>query len=308
MKVLVVGKVPPPIGGVTVFTKRHAAELAKSNEVDVFSDFRMSSLLKLPFIIKKGKYDSVYIHSYKFIIILSFIFFASRVSIVDHNQSSRNYHKSPNLWKVKCFLVHYFKEVLVVSDHLINYYPEFIRSNISVVSTFYPPTDDEVAECSIPDDILGYVNKGRFIVCTAWRLIFEEGKDLYGFDQAVELLKKLESRDVKINMIFCIGDSGYNSEYIEEIEKEISEVGLEDKVIFWRNCPAAWALFRFKGCIYFRPTLTDGNSVSIHEARYFGAKVLASNTVPRPDFVKTYDYPSVEDAFIKIRDILKLKG
>ena len=304
MRILIVGKTPPPVGGVTVFTKRHAAELANKNLVDVFSDFRIPSLIRLPFIIKKGNYDYIYIHSYNFALIIILMFLTSRVAIVDHNHSSRNYNNSPALWKVKCFLIRRFEEILVVSDHLIKYYPEFLRKKIRVVSTFYPPTDDEIAECSIPDDIFGLINKSRFIVCSAWRLIFEDGKDLYGFDQAVELLKKLKARQIQINLVLCIGDAKYNSKYLEEIKKHIREIGLSDNVIFWENCSAAWALFRFKGCIYFRPTLTDGNSVSIHEARHFGAKILASNTVPRPDFVETYDYPNVEDAFTKLCDIL----
>lgn len=306
MKILIIGKLPPPVGGVTVFTKRHAAELSKKNSVDIFSDFRIVSLISLLFKIRRNQYDTIYIHSFNWLLLLLLTFCASRVVVIDHNHSSRNYQTSPKSWKVKCYFIGRFREVLVVSDHLINFYPYGIREKIKVVSTYYPPTAEEIAEVHVPAIIRDLIKNSCFIVCSAWRLSFEDGKDLYGFNQAIEVSKMLKDQGVSVKFVLCIGDADYAKEYLEELKRQINKNSLLNDFIFWENCSAAWALFRFNNCLYFRPTLTDGNSVSIHEAHFFGAKVLASNSVPRPYFVETYDYPSVESAVCKVRDIFGL--
>ena len=41
--------------------------------------------------------------------------------------------------------------------------------------------------------------------------------------------------------------------------------------------------------LFIRATTTDGDSVSLREALYFGAPILASDVVPRPDGVMLFN-------------------
>jgi len=306
VKILVVGKVPPPIGGVTNFTKRHAGELAKDHMVDLFSDFRFFSLAKLAILLIRNRYSLIYIHSFSWFILLFFSLISSKVIVIDHNHSSRNYQSSVFNWYLKCLLIRSFREVLVVSHHLLKFYPQKIRPKVRVISTFYPPTEDEIAKSVVPKSIVTSIEGKVFIVCSAWRLVFENGRDLYGFDQAIDLLSKLKDLRLNIKLVLCVGDNSYNFEYLSELKLQVERRGLGEDVVFWENCMNAWALFGHQNCLYFRPTLTDGNSVSIHEANYFGAKVLASDTVPRASFVNTYDYENIDDAVQKFKKIFHL--
>ena len=54
--------------------------------------------------------------------------------------------------------------------------------------------------------------------------------------------------------------------------------------------------------LFLRPTLTDGDAVSIREALYLGVPVVASNAVKRPEFVNLFEN---EDKEAFINSILK---
>ena len=47
--------------------------------------------------------------------------------------------------------------------------------------------------------------------------------------------------------------------------------------------------------LFLRLTGTDGNSVSVLEAQYYNCPVIASDVVPRPDGVVTYQYENFDD-------------
>ena len=63
------------------------------------------------------------------------------------------------------------------------------------------------------------------------------------------------------------------------------ELGLEDSFILIEESLAEVYPLLLVSHVFIRPTNTDGNSVSVKEALWFGCQVIASDAVVRPEEV-----------------------
>jgi glycosyltransferase involved in cell wall biosynthesis len=59
--------------------------------------------------------------------------------------------------------------------------------------------------------------------------------------------------------------------------------------------PEAFSALLSSCDLFIRPTTTDGDSIAVREAIYFGKGVIASNAVPRPDGCALFDTESAEE-------------
>ena len=141
----------------------------------------------------------------------------------------------------------------------------------------------------------------KVLIISAWRYIFERGEDLYGLGPAISVFNDLSLEMDDICLIICIGDISYNEEQVNILKQKIADSNI---IYLWENCSNAWSLFS-EQTIYLRPTSTDGNSISVYEALHFGARVLASDVVPRPDGCVTYKYSDVDDFKKQLRVLLQ---
>lgn len=285
-RVLIVGKVPPPIGGVTVFVLRLRAKLQREGcKVSLFANKRSQFFTVSCFLILK-RYDQIIVNtmSLPLLIVLYITSNIKNTIVVDHNHS--RFFKSSKVFNLKRILLKKCKRIDLVSQHLFDNY-DLNFNNISVISPFLPPTDEEklIAKKSVPNALSCFLaDKDVILVTSAWRFIEENGKDLYGLNFIVENCQELLKQDAHIALVICIGDPNFNTEKLNQL-KIICRAFTN--IYLWYGCQHSWKLFNSR-TIYIRSTLTDGNSVSIHEANFFDSEVLASDAVERPEFVKLF--------------------
>lgn len=170
-----------------------------------------------------------------------------------------------------------------------------------VKEAFIPPNIEEEPE--IPIDLKNEIDiqkKNKKILCAnAFRLTPFDEKELYGLDQCIEVAKKAKENKLPIIIFFVVAtirdnDKLYNhfnntiiqselSEYIQIIPKSISFINL------------------IKECdIVLRPTLSDGDALTVREALFLRKKVIASDIVNRPEGTKTYTTGDTESLYEKI--------
>lgn len=295
---LIIGRTPPPVGGVTTFVLRKAEHLKQSgNLVDLFPANGVAGLLNIVL----RKYDCYQVNTMN-IIVIFFLFITgniSRVELIDHNHSR---HFRGNLKsRLLLLVINRCKKVFIVGEHLRANYPlDF--NNLEVVSPFLPPTSIEQgrAELETPLKVKEFISRmERVIVVSAWRYIKEAGIDLYGIESAIDCFKSLDYGDV--GLVLCIGDGQFNRKYIEQLVAEFSG---QQNMILWEGCHSSWVLFSEKA-VYLRPTSTDGNSISIHEALYYKALVLASDVVERPKNCFLYKYGDPNDMKVQLMKLLE---
>ncbi|PIE47834.1 MAG: hypothetical protein CSA42_01510 [Gammaproteobacteria bacterium] len=294
-KIVIIGRVPPPVGGVSTVVYRQSEFLKEKNEVFLFSEFRLGHLFQ---IIQKILFsDKIYVHSISelVLLLLFFLFSLKKTIVVDHNHM-RKYATRPNRKKIVLWLLSKVLCIQLDSQHLLEAYGPGFKGKTKIITPFYPPTKVELDKAELPTNVQTFISsKSNIIVVSAWRLIFENGIDLYGFDFSLDVLKELEKLKENIGMILCIGDVTYNKDYFDKLKNKVTSLKLDNNVLFWENCKNSWVLFR-EPMIYFRPTSTDGNSISILEAVHFGIPVIASDVIPRPKEVKVFSYSDIESA------------
>jgi glycogen(starch) synthase len=118
----------------------------------------------------------------------------------------------------------------------------------------------------------------------------------YGVDLLVEALKRLRPRYPSLGCLVM----GSGEQYHEAV-KRIRDAGFEDAILLLGDvehdrCLALMA----RSNVFLRPTLEDGDSISVREASALGVPVVASRVGTRPDGVILFRRGDVEDLHSKI--------
>ncbi|NAZ95992.1 glycosyltransferase family 4 protein [Vibrio toranzoniae] len=303
--ILIIGKIPPPIGGVSIFVYRLYHKLVK--EGHAVSLFPSGFIINLSILIKlfAQSYNRIILNtlSLPMFLILFISFNLHKVELVDHNHSRR--FNSSFKTKLILFFISQMKKVNLVDAHLKSNYPP-LSVNFNCINPFIEPTAEEInkAKKSLPPNVNELLHSSeKVFVISAWKLILENGIDLYGIERTCNIFKNLLESYPRIGLIVCIGDSSENTILLNRIKSSVEDFS---SIIFWENCSNSWSVFSRK-TVYLRPTSTDGNSISIHEAIYYNTPVITSDVVSRPKECTLFEYENdhdyIEKITLKIREI-----
>lgn len=297
--ILLIGKIPPPIGGVSVFVWRSYSKLLKEGHcVALFPRDVIENIIVLVKLFSQS-YSRIILNSMSLpLLFLLFLSFNLRkVELVDHNHSRR--FNSSFKTKLLLFFISKMSKVLLVDEHLKSNYLS-LPLNFSCINPFIEPTDNErkVAEESLPQYVNDFLEGiEQVFIISAWKLILENGKDLYGIERTCNIFANLLKSYSNVGLIVCIGDCSENAVLLKKIKSQVEGTR---NIIFWDNCATSWSVFSDK-TVYLRPTSTDGNSISIHEALFYNSPVIASDVVSRPKDCTLFEYANDDDYIEKIK-------
>lgn len=298
LKYLILGAIPPPLGGVSVYCMRRLDVLEKRGEESYFFDSRKkSNLLRLIlfswyFRIKGMEQEiEVNVSNVVAIFILTLFGLAKHSVFFDHNSSRRLF-----AGKVQAIIFSVFcekaKKIKLVNKDLIRNYDKYVKlghEKVIVESPFLPPSSEEIeiSRCKFPDHAK-YLLEGddrNIVLTTAWMPVSNETEvDLYGLKDSLLIYRALMQKHPDIIFMMMIGkldDTGFSREILELMNEldgftnfEFIQGGFSQLPLL----PRTLALLRL--------TKTDGDSVSVHEALHFGASVIATNVSVRPNSVE----------------------
>jgi len=291
--IYIVGRFPPPLGGVSVYLQRRLASL-KDVGAD-FIDFSSHSWLKKLVFERRSHYE---LNSMNLGIL--FLFFilglSGRTTVIDHNASR---HYSGVKKKAFLMLLGYFKGVAVVSERLKLTYPASIK--LSLVSPFIAPDEStfDATFNSYPDEVKEFVSSGGFVINSAWRYIDSHDGDLYGIGESLELMDNIP------NMRMLLAFAEYNvEEFPDHITNLIQRYQSERRLCLLVGQRELWPAFKYADA-FLRLTSTDGDSVGVREAIYFDCVVVASDVVVRPENVKLYKYGCRQHLIDQVSEVLE---
>ncbi len=311
--IFLLGTLPPPMGGVSVYCLRRINQLATTRTKCVLFDTKSTlSILKLwyfsilyrltnrPFTIEINTSNPIAIF------LLNILGLLPNSIFVDHNSSRRfkGKHKEAQLLN----LARFCKQIKLVNSDLIkNYQDAGVRDfkNFSVFSPYIRPTDEEIeaAHLTHRQSLSKLVsNNGRNIVLSsAWKpTIHEDGKDLYGIIDTLEIYKELAPSHPEIQFVFLIGETD-SSQLCTSATKTALQLSQEfQNFHFLCGGIPQWPLLK-NTIVLLRLTRTDGDSVSVREALDFGAEVIATDVCSRPTGVHLTSLDDIQQT----RDLLK---
>ncbi|MFC1842910.1 glycosyltransferase [Candidatus Dependentiae bacterium] len=330
-RIAIFGITPPPLGGVSVHIQRITKKFKENgNQVYHFkTEFRGRKYLLAPYLIYVflflfwhkiiwRKIDILYYHSTclpNSITELYFISFFKKILnfktvLVEHNCRHMYKRNKKELSRLTKILKTIEQLVFIGNSNYQSYAENSINlSNCPIYSiepAFLPPdiSQEQKIISSYPKDINNFIKRHTPVfLANASNLYLLNQKDIYGLDKSIYILPRLKKSYPKIGLIFAISKIT-DKNHFEKIKKEIKINKLENNVFFIIGQHEIWPIFKDID-LFLRPTLSDGDSISIQEALFFNIPVIASNVCKRPYKVITFDVHSEKDFINKIKSCIK---
>lgn len=286
--VSVAGTLPPPIGGVTVHVKRLIEHLEQSNIQYEFYGRKAKDLLKLLF--GKCNSDVVHIHHSNAIARWIIVKVLSLKKIKTIITIHRDLGREKGMQKYFTIAAISSSTIPIVLNHDSFEKAKTINTKALKLSAFIPPqpnmplVEDQQKELKASDDI---------IFCTnAYDLVYDNSNnEIYQISELVNIFSQLDKRF----QLIVSDPSGNNYKYIKD------KVEISENILFITK-PHNFVEIIVKSHCLIRATTTDGDSISIKEALYYGVNVIASDCVDRPTSCILFKTRNRKDLIQKIRN------
>ncbi|MCK4517368.1 glycosyltransferase [Candidatus Babeliales bacterium] len=322
-KILIIGPYPPPFGGVSIHIKRVTEKLKlQNNTVAIFNTATKRTKTKAIFsLLKKLIFTRPHIVYYNepteslqklaLVTLLKYLFFYQLVTI-DHD-CRLLYNFSPRKKKLFRMLMKRVNHAVVMGDTTEKCYVDNQVSKVkkSVESPFLPPVLREEKEIlwQYPVGVHKFLStRSPLLTANAFAPILIDGKDLYGFDMCIELIKTLKQTYPNIGLIFgvCTLGTEEQKKYFATIEEKIQKLKLESSFYFFFNEQEFWPLIKLSD-LFIRPTLSDSFGISVQEAITVGTPAIASNVCQRPEGTILFEVGSATQLLDKTTTMLEKK-
>ncbi len=301
-KILIIGSIPPPVGGVTIHIKRFFDRYKNSDEIElILLDIKKKKVYSanqtfnaMSSISRIISTDIVHIHlSGNIKIAIAFIFklFGKKVIYTHHNIRIRN------LWLFNFFMF-FVDRLILVNDKDIH--DSVKKYNYALIPAFLPAMESTPLSISLINKLKNY----KYIISTnCFQMTFINGKDLYGFDLCVKAFANLvEHHKIKDSLLVLVDPSGTSTEYVNKLVK-IFKNNNNCSILFIKNMIDFNELSK-KSTMVIRATRSDGDSLTIREALFLQRSVIASDVTYRPKGTILFKNENSDDLAMKIFDVI----
>lgn len=269
-KILIIGSVPPPVGGVTIHVKRLLEHLTLRGVAYDFFPLRQKSLLWLPWEILRHKV--IHIHSnnifFSFLLCVFCKIFRKKIIITKHGNILLNSGLKLFLDLLSMKLAY---QPIVLNK---NSYEAALKYNQRTVlaSAFLPELHPEPLPAEVSEAIqhARQTYKKVFTVVASDLAFDNRNREIYGVSSIVELFAETPS----LFLVAVVGFERYR-EYLLQHTKIPQNVFVIPYTI-----PFVALLKQVDGMI--RNTVTDGDSISVREGLSAKVPVFATDCVSRP--------------------------
>lgn len=273
--ILILGTLPPPIGGVTVSVKNLFVALRNQCKVNVFPNGLLA------------RYDIAHAHNYapwkRFIMLLLGKILAKRNVFTIHGM-----HFKEDLWfnRINLWLS---DGVIIQNDNVLENAPRLKKKPLLKIGSL---VKEGIVVPANTQNILGPKKKPRLLVYAQHAGKYD-GKDIYGVPFVLELLHNLQQ-----DFTVVLADVTNAYPHLKNLDKE---------QLLHLDAPVDFAQLLTEVDIYLRPTSKDGDSVAVLEAIMQGVPVLASDVTERREEVLLYEYGN-QESFLQALKQIDLSG
>lgn len=307
--VYIIGQQPPPIGGVTIHTQRLAGWLKESSNINVVSilpnKLGLIRYMALSFFSRKGKVvthcqtSSVY---GLILVILSRSIFRTKNKVVYsiHSEYWVGNNLSKKSFKSRVCIYCIKKADLIICDNE-NIASQFSKytDKTQLIVPFLPPIGD-ISKGFLHE----YLNMSNFdspvLTFNAYKLAYnKDGEDVYGINT---LLKAFLSLTEPLTLLLLIPQLSEEEQknINESVNKSNNSTNKERIHIVCDESLEGWKIIA-KSDMFVRPTITDGDALSLREALYYNTPVIASDCTIRPEGVTLFKTGDALDLAEKIK-------
>lgn len=293
--IFIIGKIPPPIGGVTIHIERLLYNLRRDNVPFEAMSLRASTLKK--FIPKYISYRVVHLN-------ISSVYLRALLTLVSFLTGKKHintYHGSlGNKSRVKNFFdkisIHFSTFPLVLNEGAYKFALKYNRKT-KKISAFIPPPIEEELPGGISSKVKALRAGYKTVFCTnAFGVMYDDrGQEIYGISELVRVFSQVCDKALII--------SDPSASYRNHFRR--NNIQLTDNILMITVPHSFFEILKLSDC-YIRNTSTDGDSLSVKEALYLKKNVLATNCVKRPEGVCLYGVSNSSELLSKIKEMEKI--
>lgn len=291
-KVLLIGPLPPPIGGVSIHIVRLSKLISDEFQIDyvdessqIKKEYFNLRTIKLASYFKKVRWsDLMYVHSGKrqlaiFHILVARIF-RKKIILTVHGYPNPRKNFFTTIDSLFYSLAH---RIVVVNDFILDRV-KLPPQRTLVRCAFVPPILREEPE--LPNHLIHWIDgrkkAGEIIIsANAYQLKLFNQQDLYGLDMCIDAAEMLVAEGYRVSFIFNVSSLDKNRELYENYQQRIRSGSFGDHFLLLNEELSFVRLITYSD-IVLRPTNTDGDALTIREGLHFGKPVIASDVIPRP--------------------------
>jgi glycogen synthase len=304
LDVLLVGPYPPPYGGISAHVQRLARSIqAAGRTVGVLNHFQgqeadplvVGELRRNPWrywwALRPARARVVHYHHSRWSTLLATAF-ALRHS---GTRSAATIHGR----ELEPFLLSRIPGVASITRAALRSFDVLIAVSVEIESSLravprpvkmipaYLPAYDEQAQLS--PGAMAFLDRGINLVVAAYRLTTDDhGRTIYGLETAVDAFASIAAAQPELQLAVFVATapgSHRERELLASLIGAVADEQVRARIGVFLGEPLAPAFPRT--AVYLRPTLTDGDAVSVREAIAAGVPVVASDVVRRPAEVLT---------------------
>ena len=272
--ILIFGRIPPPVGGVTKSIENMIEALKIKNiKYDLFSVQIFKSI---------NRYDIAHIHYIKRWKILIAILLGKAFA----KKNILTYHGSdfyPDKKILDKLLFNLLDGIIVLNKQVETSCNKLSKNKVKLFTSLF---HEGMVKSTTKVHYFEKKEDKKYFLLYAYDKVFFEHKEVYGCSFILALLDKLPDNYV---LVFVDPNKGYATDIDDVAERLIYLDRTIDFIEVLSNVDA-----------YIRPTNFDGNSVAILEAQSINIPVLASDIVDRGRGVATYKTNNVKDFIEKL--------
>lgn len=314
-KVVLIGPLPPPAGGISIHIKRLSILLENDYDIDFIDEanpakagyFNIRSLNLFKYLKKIINAEVIYIHSGNHILRMAHVIagklFFKKVILTLHaypfNKKKAVRYLEETIYKMA-------DKIILVNANLFDKI-NLPKQKCMVQNAFLPPVME--TEPELPAAVIEWINrsknKGKVILCAnAWQLEIFKNEDLYGLDICIDAVNKLKKEGYPVSFIFNVASTDKLKELYLNYQLKINELGLTDDFLLI-NEKLSFVKLIERTDIVLRPTNTDGDALTVREALFLGKPVVASDIVERPAGTTLFSTRNADDMVTKLKLIIK---
>lgn len=278
-KLLIIGKIPPPIGGVTIHTSRLINWLEKANVPFQFVNLTYKELLFIPFHLIN--YSCIHVHSsnpfLRFYVILMCKFYRKFSIVTIHGNLHRFKSKIKNWIDLKT--IQFAKKPILLNERSLQIAMNF-NNNSEIVSSFIPP---DISKEYLPLYCINQINKMhnkyKYLFCSnASNLSYDKnGDEIYGITELFFFI----SNFTQYGLVLSDPSGAY--EYFFKRKN----IDIPENVYIITGNHSFYKVMELSDAS-IRNTTTDGDSLSVKESLYLKKITFCTNVVSRPNGCITY--------------------
>lgn len=168
-----------------------------------------------------------------------------------------------------------------IRDHLVRL-GDFAAKTV-VIAGFIPPLRRDGDAEALSPEVRAFCRDHDPVILGNGSAVLRDGVDLYGIDLTLELTDRLRRRHPRLGVLWSLTDIvGSSDAYADRLRAEVARRGLGSHWLFSRPQPVFHPVYDLVD-VLVRPTLSEGDALSVREALALGVPTVASDSAPRPE-------------------------